>query len=439
MQSEVRTISYPNGEFQRVQIVRMENWTQLQFLNLPGDARALDCFAEIYRKHLIPACPWIFGNLVLFSLPGDLELPFSLGAFAQPLTAAAAALQAGVRIRGKKPVFQNVQMKKFYRELESRGCIRIVRGKLPTTRFLPVGNTCGFLTEGGSAAMKVNASFFIMDPFDCASVYDHIGTPFGLCVKDGEVLRPPLFGREAMLVKKDGSISVKPVDIREMAIHINGKTYRHGENATVYSRPDRNRTPHISGMKLVIVGCRVAAVHKENRVTIPASGFVLRVEDASGIRPGDVVSYSGMENVLFGIQVGNSILIDGKKTLSFRSKFYNIRRFQPVPFPPSLYPADFRKARAARIALGSDEGGKPMLLWAEGAPKQGYIPGKDSCGASLSEMADICAGVGMVNAVNLDGGGSAQILLENQRSLLISDRKGTKETERPVPLGLMIK
>jgi len=146
-----------------------------------------------------------------------------------------------------------------------------------------------------------------------------------------------------------------------------------------------------------------------------------------------------MEDIAFGIQVGNSILINGEKTLSFRSKFYNIRRFQPVPFPPSLYSPDFRRARAARIALGSDREGKPMILWAEGAPKVGYIPGQDSCGASLSEMADLCADLGMVNAVNLDGGGSAQILRYNQRSLLISDRKGTEETERPVPLGLMVK
>jgi exopolysaccharide biosynthesis protein len=84
--------------------------------------------------------------------------------------------------------------------------------------------------------------------------------------------------------------------------------------------------------------------------------------------------------------------------------------------------------------------GKPMLLWAEGAGKNRYIPGEDSCGASLKEMADICAYVGMLNAVNLDGGGSAQILVNNSRSLKISDRKKSdnSEEERPVPLALMI-
>lgn len=430
MRSEVKTISYSNGEFQRVQTVWLDNWEQLQFWNLPGEDRALHCFAEIYRKHLIPACPWIFGNLVLFSIPQE---------WGADLTAAAGVLQSGVTFRGKRPVFRNARAERLYRILEQQDRIRIVKGKLPTTRFLPVGNTSGFLTEGEPAAMRVNASFFIMDPFDCASVYDHIGTPFGLCVKDGVVLRPPLFGREALLVKRDGRIVVEPVDLRNMEIRINGKAYRYGENCMVYSRPDRNRTPRTPGMKLVIVGCQVAAVHKEKQVTIPASGFVLCTADASGVLPGDAVSFVGLEDVSFGIQVGNSILVGGEKTCAFRSRFYNIRRLQPVPFPPSLYPADFRKARAARIALGADKAGKPMLLWAEGAPKQGYIPGKDSCGASLSEMADLCADAGMENAVNLDGGGSAQILLEGKRSLLISDRLGNLETERPVPLGLVIK
>jgi exopolysaccharide biosynthesis protein len=55
-------------------------------------------------------------------------------------------------------------------------------------------------------------------------------------------------------------------------------------------------------------------------------------------------------------------------------------------------------------------------------------------------MAEFCADAGMVNAVNLDGGGSAQMLLENKRSLMISDRNGADggEAERPVPLALII-
>ena len=80
-----------------------------------------------------------------------------------------------------------------------------------------------------------------------------------------------------------------------------------------------------------------------------------------------------------------------------------------------------------------------MLLWAEGAPKIGYRRGETSCGASLSEMEEYCREAGMVNAVNLDGGGSAQILLSGRRDLELSDRKEDgSELERAVPLGLSV-
>lgn len=447
MTSEIKTFTYPNGEIQRVQLVRWEDWSQLDFLKLKYSDASLDCFANIYRQFLVPACPWLFGNMVMFHIPDDLELDCSFttkkyGAVADKLTAAAAALESGVKIVGGKPVFHNAWAKHFWKALEERGCLRLISGKLPVTTMIPVGSTTGYLSgEEQAAAMKVNASFFIMDRFDCAAIYDHVGTPLGLCVKDGVVDNPPLFGREALLVKKDGTVSVEAPDLRHLKIEINGKCFAHGENATIYSRPDRARTPHSKGQKLVIIGRRVAAVRNGGSVPVPASGFVLSLKEPCDIRPGDTVTYHGMADILFGIQVGNSIVRNGVKTESFISRFYNIRALEKVPFPPSLYPLDFRGARAARIALGADAQGKPMLLWAEGKGKLAYAPGKDSCGASLSEMAEICSGLGMVNAVNLDGGGSAQILMKNKRALLISDRNApdNSEAERPVPLGLILR
>lgn len=447
MTSEVKTISYPNGDIQRVQLVRWDDWQKLEFLNVRYSEGALGCFAEIYRKFLVPACPWLFGNMVLFQLPPDMEVPFSFdtpnyGHVAHPLTAAAAALEKGLFFRKGKPGFRDPETEKFYRELEKRNCLRVVRGKLPVTTVIPVGNLSGFLSETKQdAELKVNASFFIMDRFDCATVFDHLGIPLGLRVRDGVVENPPLYHREALLVAKDGEISVGIPQLRDMTLEIGGKEYRHGKNAAVYTRPDRMRTPHRKGKKLVIVGKHVVAVSERASMVIPASGFVLCPEGPCDVQPGDPVTYRGMEEVQFGIQVGNSIVRNGVKTEKFLSRFYNIRALQPIPYPPSLYPLNFRGGRAARIALGADKEGKPMLLWAEGAAKLGHVPGKDSRGSSLADMARICSEMGMANGVNLDGGGSAQILLKNSRSLKISDRKegDYSETERPVPLGLIIR
>ena len=316
----------------------------------------------------------------------------------------------------------------------------MVSGKLPFTTVIPISRRTGYLSRNEEgAAMKVNASFFIMDRFDCATVYDQVGTPLGLRVKDGVILDPPLYEREALLVKKDGSVTVEPLSIRSLKIKVGDRVFTPGVDADIFTRPARAVAP--GGKQLVIVGRRVAQVLPKGHGPVPASGFVLRPHGDFTAKAGDVVTYLGLEDVTFGIQVGNSILRKGQKTGHFISKFYNIRGFEPVPYPPSLYPLDFRNARAARIAIGADCEGKPMILWAEGAGKIGYVAGRDSRGASLSDMADICAEMGMVDAVNLDGGGSAQILVDNKRSLMISDRNApdASEAERPVPMALIVR
>ena len=443
MEALLKTYTRPGGELQRVQLVRPESWEALQFLRPPVQETAMDGFANLYRQYLIPACPWIFGNLVLFRLPEDVPVPFSMetgryGHLSSRLTAAAAGFESGVRIVNGKPKFRDADAQTLWQALEQRQCIRIVSGRLPTTQFIPVEDCCGLLSRA-EGRLKVNASFFVMDPIDCATVHDHVGTAFGLCVKDGRVLSPPLFGREALLVKKVGAVSVEAVDVENMTLRIGGKLLRHGENCRIFTRPQRAYTPAMSGRKLVIVGNAVAAV-TNGRVKIPASGFVVQTGENLPAAPGDRVEYLGMEDVMFGIQVGNSIVRDGVATEKFISRFYNIRHLEPVPFPPSLYPMDFHAARAARIALGADKAGNPMLLWAEGAPKSGYVPGRDSCGASLAEMAEICMDLGMENAVNLDGGGSSQLLLGGVRALQLSDRNPDgSPAERAIPLALAVK
>ena len=468
MNSEIKVYPREEGGIQRVQCLRWEDWSQLDFLHPVYNNAAVDCFADIYENFLVPACPWLFGNMVMFHLPEELadviDFPMEdtrYGQLASQLTATALAMEKGVKIIGGKPVFSDKKIEALWKELEERRCLRVIRGKLPFTKAIPVGNCPGYLTDiEPDAAMKANASFFIMDSFDCATVYDHVGTVLGLCVKDGVVMNPPLYNREALLVRKDGSVSVSQIDVRDMEIEIAGVRYKHGENVTIYTRPERLRTPGGRDKKLVIVGNRVVAVKDGGSAEIPASGYVMSIREVpqgnrkdrgdtadacktvtGWMQPGAEVIYHGMEDVQFGIQVGNSLVRDGVKTEKFISRFYNIRRLEPIPFPPSLYPMDYDKARAARMALGADKDGKPMLLWAEGAAKFGYVPGESSTGASLKELAEIAVDLGMVNGINLDGGGSAQILVGNERTLKISDRNRDdhSEAERLVPLGLVVR
>ena len=462
MKSEVKVFTRENEEIQRVHVVRLEEWSQLDFLwlkqeNFEQQIRALQCFADIYENYLVPFCPWIFPQMIMFCLPQDVDIWSYInscenetevyenehyGKISDPLTIATILLQEGIVLKRKTPTFKNEAAKGLYEALAERGCVRIICGKLPKTKMVPIGRFAGYMSETmPEAKMKVNANFFIMDPIDCATVFDQVGTPFGLCVKDGIVENPPLFHREALLVEKDGVTYISKKDVKELMIEINDRTYMPGKNATIYTRPEKAKTPEEKGRLVVIIGRRVVAVKDGGSIDIPASGFVMKVGKGANIQPGDEVTYHGLKDVQFGIQVGNSIIKKGVKTDRFISRFYNIYKLQRVPFPPSLYPMDFEKARAARIGLGADKEGKPVVFWAEGKGKLQYTPGEDSTGASLSEMADIAVELGLRNAINLDGGGSAQILMDNVRALHISDRNkaDNSDAERLIPLGLVMK
>ena len=464
MKSEIKVYDRGNGEIQRVQVVSWEEWSKLDFLYLKQESaeqqkKALQCFRDIYQNYLVPVMPAMFPQMVMFALPEDEDMQKLLmecasdsmkngcyeskkyGSVSDPLIIASILLQEGVKLKKEKPTFANQQVERLYRELERRGCVYIIAGKLPKTKVIPVGRFAGYLSQTEvNAKMKVNAHFFIMDSFDCATIYDQIGTPFGLCIKDGVIENPPMYNREAFLVEKDGNSHIAHKDIFELAIEIQGTTYVSGENATIYTRPKYTKAPSDKRVKAVIVGRKVVAVKDGGSIPVPASGFVLSIKEGS-VAPGDEVIYHGMPDVQFGVQVGNSIIRDGVKTESFISQFYDIYKLQPVPYPPSLYPMDFEKARAARMAIGASAEGNPVLFWTEGKGKLEYVEGRDSTGASLTEMAEIAADLGLKNAVNLDGGGSAQILLDNERALHISDRnkEDNSDAERLVPLGLIVR
>ena len=443
-ESEIITFNYPNGEIQRVQKVTAGSWSQLEFLFPAYSERSFERLCSLYEKYIIPKCPWIFGKLILFRVPDDMDVPFPFetgkyGTVADKLAAAAIALRRGVVIIGNSPMFLSKTVKEFWKYLVQRNCLKVICGYLPNTTVLPVGNGMGFLSESNpDAAVRFNSSFFIMDRFDCASAYDCIGTAIGLLVKDGSVLNPPLYMREALIIKKDGSCSITAPKLSDLTLEINGSRLDPKEYEII-TRPSHRITPRHSGTDIVIIGSKVAAVHTGGNTFVPSSGFVIRTGKTNAL-PGDTIVYRGYEDVIFGIQAGNSAVINGEKTEHFKSPFYNIKRLWSISYPPSLYPLDYKRDRAPRIAIGSDASGRPVIVWAEGAGKLRYTPGADSCGASLSELADICRHLGLINAVNLDGGGSAQILVNNSRVLLISDRNpDNSEAERAVPVGLMIR
>ena len=445
METEIRTFPIDGG-FVRVQKVVLDSFESLQLLKPSFSKEAYKRLVDLYENFIIRKYGTFFGQVILFYLPEDIEVPFpkedeNYGTVYDPLIAVSIAFEKGIRADKGKLVFKDNTVKEFFEKLLEQDCLHIAKGKRNSVSFMPAGRSFGFLSETQEdASFRVNSSFFIMDVFDRKSVYDQIGTPVGLNLKDGETTLPPLFDREALLVGNDGRISVKPVSLKQIRIIIDGKVYEHEKNAYFYSRPKHKFTKKV-GTDLVIIEDRIAAVKKGGRTLIPSGGFVLHTDEEDLQIENRKVRYEGLEEYRFAIQVGNSVMIDGKMTDRFLSPFYHLTRPWVPAYPPSMYPLNFKKSRAPRIVLGSDDSLRPIILWFEGAGKHGHDPKKDSLGVSLLEAGKICKELGLQNAVNLDGGGSAQILINGKRSLKISDRDAEtfEERERPVALGLYCK
>ncbi|MBQ4254092.1 MAG: phosphodiester glycosidase family protein [Erysipelotrichaceae bacterium] len=447
IESEIRKITYRNNEIQLVQIVKADSFDQLEFFAPVNTPLAFKRLTDLYRDFIVARFPWFYARMVFFCIPDDIDDPFETddpeyGMIYDKLARTKLAFRRHVKInRNQQPEIDDPITEEFFNLLKEKGCLQIICGNLTQTGIYSVANTFGMMSQSQTdARVKVNSSFFIMDRFDCGSLFDSIGMPIGLRVKGGKILAPALYDREALLVDKEGKVSVRNVSIDEISVIIDGTKYRNGVNCRYYTRPELKVTPQNDGTDIVIVADRIVSLNHHGNTEIPSSGFVISIDDDISVKD-RTVSFAGMEEYSFAIQVGNSAVIDGKPTEEFKSKFYDFKTFNSISYPPAMYPLRYDSDRAPRIVLGADENGRPMILWFEGMGKFGYYPGKESRGVSLGEVARICLLAGVKNGVNLDGGGSAQILLDNQRTLRVSDRDPDdfSEKERAVPCGLLIR
>ena len=449
IESKIDTIRYENGEIQRYQRVSGFAWNDLEFAQGTFTRESFEELLRMYRIFIATKNPSFYGALVAFHIPDDIPSPFpsstEFGLVFDKQAAAAIGLrrmvaEGSIRKCGHSLKIDAPEIRQFIETLEKEGWLGAAFGdKENEVSIMPVGSDLGYLSSiEPTPRIVCNSHFFTMDLFDCDSPYDVFGTPYGMIVKDGIVSQPPLNHREALMVDMDGKVRIARPEVKDNEITLQGKTFRHGRNCTIYQRPETRITPEENGLDVIIAGDEVVAFHEGGSVSVPMNGFVLHTTEELEQVPTPVI-YPGYDDCLFGIQVGSSSVKDGIVAGGFESSFYNIYS-DPVPYPPTLYPLDYEKARAPRMAICSDSDGDPVIIWAEGPSKLYYQKGIDSCGASLLELGKYCKSIGMVNALNLDGGGSAEIFTEGKLLLHVSDRlPDNSDAERPVPMGLMIR
>ena len=143
------------------------------------------------------------------------------------------------------------------------------------------------------------------------------------------------------------------------------------------------------------------------------------------------------------------MLINGASPLT-NSYLERVEQFWPSQFVgdgawqvgvvSTNYRTDVDATRAGRAALGIDQAGDLLVVMATGVNDGMAIPGVDSAGATLYEIAMMMRHHDAVAALNLDGGGSTQAYFEGEEAVVPGDRRGVpgQRYERLVPsLGVV--
>ena len=448
IETQIITERYENQEMQRYQIAKGFDWSNISFQIPPFSREAYEEFVRMYEAFIIPKHRSWYGALVIFHLPKDITVPFKaqtdIGTLFDPQLILASELErqykAGlIKKENNTIVISDKALNEFVSYLRKEGHLTILCGDKDCISILPVSDTFGYLSQTKpTPKLSVNSHFFTMDIFDHDSPYDTFGVSYGLALKNGSLTQPPLFYREALLVDKSGKSYVRKISVTELSVKINGTTFKDGENSAFYQRPADRVTPKTSGTDIVIIGNKVIAYHKGGETIIPSSGFIIQTNENIPFVEAEVI-YGGLEDYIFGIQVGSAVVKDFNKICELSSPFYDIE-VDPISYPPTLYPLDYDNARAPRMAIGATNDDKPILIWAEGCSKLRYDIGNESEGTSLLELADFGYRQGLKHLVNLDGGGSAEMFIDAKAMMHVSDRHpDNSDSERPVPMGLIIR
>lgn len=443
--TKISTIYYPNGEMERYQIASGFEWKDIEFSAPRFSKRAFDEIARMFKAHIIPKHPDLYGALAVFHVPDEYELKIDSTSIFDKTLILSEALKKLKESNKLRRVNDGIEIDDSYvksvlDDLSSNGWFSIGFGNKDDVQFVPVGSSFGYLSEVKDVSLAVNSHFFEMDLFDNDSPFDILGTPYGLMVKDEVVLAPPLNNREALIVDKDGRSYIDKPDIRNMKISIGNLLFEDGINCTIYKRPEFRESQSIKGIDIAIVGRRVAGINKAGGTRIPMAGFIINTDLIDNLKSYDVEYIDEkLNSSIFAIQVGSSAVKDSKLVNHFESGFYDIKN-DSVPYPPTLYPLSYEKDRAPRMVIAADNDDKPLFIWFEGCSKLGYDFGKESAGASLLDVAKICYMLGLKNAVNLDGGGSSEMFVDGKISMLVSSRHpDNSPSERPIPMGLVVR
>ncbi len=325
--------------------------------------------------------------------------------------------------------------------------------------------TTSALSAAAGATVGVNAGYFVLDPASGAP-----GDPAGIGVYHGQLVSEPIAGRPALIMRDDARHTEierlwwqGTADLGHQTVELDGIDRVPGLirncggdvtdlptakplhditctdsaevveltpafGATTPTGPGREVVIGADHRVAAVLGARGTALAK-GQTSLQATGD--RVGELGGVRIGDrVVVTAGLRDSS-GHQVRASAvdtIVNGGPQLvrNGREEITQARDGFVHPGDPS-FAYGFVVKRNPRTFAGVDAQGRTVLVTVDGRSTT-------DLGLSIPETADVARSLGLVDAINLDGGGSTAMAVNGALVTHPSDPAG----ERPVGDAIVV-
>lgn len=256
--------------------------------------------------------------------------------------------------------------------------------------------TLASMSAGARAAAAVNGSYFALT-----------GEIIGLMKLNGEIVSSPSIARTTAGIFPDGRIVFDQVgwrgevELRDRRVVLSGVNRSRGDNELILYTGYFGATTGTNnyGVEYVVAeDGRITAVGRGNTpiaagsVVLSAHGAAAR--DMAGLKVGDIVTIrqtlgQTWDETVHAIGAGPRLVKEGSVYLTTKTEEFG---------------SDVAGGRAPRTAIGLTKDGKILLVVVDGRQA-------GSTGLTLLEMALFMQELGAEDAMNLDGGGSSEMVI----------------------------
>lgn len=262
-----------------------------------------------------------------------------------------------------------------------------------------------------------------------ASYFDSDGWVIGIVKDKGKVIAVEESPRSALVVKAGNPKIIKDLSYSSYIDLYNGKRVvvkgmnrvRVADDCVLYNDAFATSTKTNQwGREIKLKNGRVISVSKLGDMPIEAgtvviSGHGINAQLLANVRPGQRLEVAG---VWSDLEAAEAETVVGAGPLLVENGRINVRSIE------EKFALDITRGRSPRTAVGIKKDNSMFFVVVDGRSE-------NSCGMTLQELADFMLKLGAKEALNLDGGGSSEMVINGKIVNNPSDGK-----ERLISIGL---